>query len=145
MSTTWIRFNAAMKAQGLDRKTFLPYRSRLQPFAAWYAFVMSFIILILSGYTLFYPGAFAADLFIFQCKRYFGQVEKHFLTDNLHMHVIDGMVFIVLAIIIGWKVIKRTRFLRGSEVDLHSDLQELDDYTEDVSGHSFGLLPCSMY
>lgn len=69
MSTTWIRFNNAMKKQGLDRKVFLPYRSRLQPFAAWYAFIMSFCVLIISGYTLFYPGEFKTDLFIFQCKR----------------------------------------------------------------------------
>lgn len=45
----------------------------------------------------------------------------------------DGMIFIVLAIIIGWKLIKRTRYLRGTEVDLVSDLAELDEYTADVS------------
>lgn len=67
MSTTWIRFNNAMKKQGIDRKTFLPYRSVLQPYAAWYAFTMSFCVLVISGYTLFYPGEFKADLFIFQC------------------------------------------------------------------------------
>lgn len=44
----------------------------------------------------------------------------------------DGMVFIVLAIIIGWKVVKRTRFLRGEEVDLITDLKDIDDYTEEV-------------
>ena len=54
MSTTWIRFNNAIKAQGLDRKTFLPYRSRFQPYCAWYALTWATIILILSGYTLFY-------------------------------------------------------------------------------------------
>jgi hypothetical protein len=45
----------------------------------------------------------------------------------------DGMIFIVLAIIIGWKIIKRTRYLHGTEVDLVSDLRELDEYTADVS------------
>lgn len=56
----------------------------------------------------------------------------------------DGMIFIVLAVFIGWKVIKRTRFLRGTEVDLHSDLAEIEEYTEDVSFlSSFGI--CSMW
>ena len=68
MSSTWIRFNAAIKAQGLDREQFLPYRSRFQPFAAWYALVMSIIVLVISGYYLFYPGAFLADQFIFACE-----------------------------------------------------------------------------
>lgn len=43
------------------------------------------------------------------------------------------MIFIVLAVFIGWKIIKRTRFLRGAEVDLQSDLAEIEEYTEDVS------------
>jgi len=109
MSFTWIRFNAAMKAQGLDRKTFLPYRSRVQPYAAWYALTMATIVLGISGYYLFYPGAFKADEFIFAY----------------------GMIFIVLAIFIGCKLIKRTHFLRPHEVDLVSDLQDINDYTED--------------
>lgn len=72
MSSTWIRFNAGLKAQGIDRNTFLPYRSRFQPFAAWYALIMSVLVLFFSGYELFYPGNFAADLFIFQCMYSFG-------------------------------------------------------------------------
>lgn len=111
MSTTWIRFNSAIKAQGLDRKTFLPYRSRFQPYCAWYALTWATIILILSGYTLFYPGAFKVDEFIFTY----------------------GMIFIYVALFIGWKVVKRTRWLRGSEIDLVSDLQEYNDYTEDFN------------
>lgn len=111
MSFTWLRFNNAIKAQGLDRNTFLPYRSRFQPFAAWYALVMSACVLAISGYTYFYPGAFVVDEFIFQY----------------------GMVFVVLAIIIIWKPLKRTHFFRGHEVDLVSDLQEIQDYTEDFN------------
>ncbi|KAK9895840.1 hypothetical protein P389DRAFT_152416 [Cystobasidium minutum MCA 4210] len=121
MSTTWLRFNNAMKAQGLDRKVFLPYRSRLQPYAAWYAFIMSFCVLIISGYTLFYPGAFKTDLFIFQY----------------------GMIFIVMAVFIGWKVVKRTRFFRGTEVDLHSDLAEIDAYTADYNARQEAKPPRS--
>jgi len=110
MSSSWIRFNNAMKVQGLDRETFLPCRSRFQPYAAWYALIMATIVLIISGYTLFYPGAFKADEFIFQY----------------------GMVFIVILCYVGWKVVKRTKFLKGNEVDLVSDIQDINDYTQDI-------------
>ena len=43
------------------------------------------------------------------------------------------MIFIVLACFIGWKLVKRTKFLRGNEVDLVSDIQDINDYTNDVS------------
>jgi amino acid transporter len=68
MATTWIRFDNAMKAQGLKREEFLPYRSWAQPYAAWFALIVSTIILILSGYTLFYPGRWSTVDFIFQCE-----------------------------------------------------------------------------
>lgn len=109
MATTWLRFDNAMKAQGLKREEFLPYRSWAQPYAAWFALIISTIILILSGYTLFYPGRWSTVDFIFQY----------------------GMVFICIAIVLFWKVFKRTKFLKGHEVDLTSDLQDINDYTEE--------------
>jgi amino acid transporter len=45
MALTWIRFNAAMKAQGFDRKQFLPSISRFQPFAGWWALFWAFLFL----------------------------------------------------------------------------------------------------
>jgi amino acid transporter len=45
MAITWIRFNAAMKAQGIDRKEFLPSPSRFQPFAGWWALCWAFLFL----------------------------------------------------------------------------------------------------
>lgn len=54
------------------------------------------------------------------------------------------MIFIVLAVFIGWKIIKRTRFLRGAEVDLQSDLAEIEEYTEDVSSTAWTLKHLSL-
>jgi amino acid transporter len=45
MSFTWIRFNAALKAQGIDKKTFLPSVSKIQPFAGYWAFFWAFLFL----------------------------------------------------------------------------------------------------
>jgi Amino acid permease len=43
ISVTYIRFYAGMKVQGIDRTT-LPFSSRLQPYAAWYATISCAII-----------------------------------------------------------------------------------------------------
>lgn len=45
ISVTYIRFYAGLKAQGIDR-TKLPFKSVLQPYAAWYAASMILIICI---------------------------------------------------------------------------------------------------
>lgn len=42
------------------------------------------------------------------------------------------MIFIFIACYIFWKVVKRTKFRKGNEVDLVSDIQEINDYTQDV-------------
>ena len=43
ISTTYLRFYEGLKSQGIDRRS-LPYSSRLQPFAAWYALIMCALI-----------------------------------------------------------------------------------------------------
>lgn len=40
---TYLRFYEGLKAQGINRRS-LPYSSRLQPFAAWYALIMCAVI-----------------------------------------------------------------------------------------------------
>jgi len=45
MAATWIRFNAAMKAQSIDRDTFLPVKSRFQPYAGYWALCCAFVFL----------------------------------------------------------------------------------------------------
>lgn len=57
-------------------------------------------------------------------------------TKLIYINLPDGMVFICIAIVLFWKVFKRTKFLRGTEVDLTSDLQDINDYTEEVSRYS---------
>ena len=47
ISVTYIRFYAGLKAQGIDRAK-LPFKSSLQPYAAWYAAGMITIICIVS-------------------------------------------------------------------------------------------------
>lgn len=49
MSGSWIKWNRALKAQGISRDT-LPARSRFQPFAAYYAFTCACIVTFWQGY-----------------------------------------------------------------------------------------------
>jgi len=60
---TYVRFHSGMKAQGIDRKT-LPFYSRFQPFAAWYAIAVITVVCITSGWATFLRGHWATDTFV---------------------------------------------------------------------------------
>ncbi|KAI0801327.1 amino acid permease [Fomes fomentarius] len=60
---TYIRFYKGFKLQGFDRTT-LPYYNRLQPFAAWYAMIMSFLICFFSGWAVFLKGNWSTETFV---------------------------------------------------------------------------------
>lgn len=97
-----------MKAQDIDRKTFLPSASRFQPFAGYWAFCWSFIFVWLQGYAVFLRGNWKISKFIFNY----------------------GSIALVAAIGLGWKFVKGTRFHRSKNVDLASDLHFFDALTE---------------
>lgn len=80
ISVTYIRFYAGLKAQGIDR-TKLPFKSSLQPYAAWYAASLIMVICIVSlcplpngqvfnqfiqtsGWEVFLRGRWAVDVFV---------------------------------------------------------------------------------
>jgi amino acid permease len=54
-----------MKAQGIDRKSYLPYCSPLEPYGAWISLVAATFVLGISGYGYLKPGGWATDGFIF--------------------------------------------------------------------------------
>jgi amino acid transporter len=60
---TYTRFYAGLKAQGFNRDD-LPYKSPLQPYAAWYALVWTLLICIFSGWQVFLKGNWAVDSFV---------------------------------------------------------------------------------
>lgn len=61
---TYLRFYAAMRAQGLSRDA-LPYRAVLQPYAAWYGLVGCVVMAFVSGYPVFLPGMWDVPTFLF--------------------------------------------------------------------------------
>ncbi|KAK8847706.1 hypothetical protein IAR55_005565 [Kwoniella newhampshirensis] len=104
----FIRFHAACKAQGVDRNT-LPYKGRFQPYAAWVGAIGSLIITLFSGFSVFLSGNWRAADFI---SSYIGIP-----------------IFIVPFIL--WKIIKRTKFLHASEIDLWSGRYDPSEAPED--------------
>ncbi|KAF8219212.1 hypothetical protein L208DRAFT_1342217 [Tricholoma matsutake] len=63
ITVTYVRFYAGMKAQGYDRSK-LPYASKLQPYAAWYAMVMCLLICFFSGWKVFLKGEWVVATFV---------------------------------------------------------------------------------
>jgi len=64
MCYTFIRFKKACEAQGIDRNN-LPYTGILQPYAAYYGLVATFVMTFLGGYTVFLPGKWDLPSFFF--------------------------------------------------------------------------------
>ncbi|KAL3479178.1 amino acid permease/ SLC12A domain-containing protein [Aspergillus californicus] len=108
MSITWIRFNAALKAQNIERKGFLTSISKFQPYAGYWAFVWAFLFLWVQGYSVFVKGNWKVSTFIFNY----------------------GIIALASVIGIGWKIVKRTPFHKSEDVDLASGLEFFDALTE---------------
>lgn len=126
IGVTYIRFYRGLKAQGIDRMT-LPYRAPLQPFAAWYATIGCFIVVLVkvnpsprrrrcsrplvpgwrqfSGWFVFLKGRWATDTFV---------------TNYLPM-----VMFPVLYV--GAKWYKHATLVPYAEMDFKSGLQEVLD------------------
>ncbi|KAF2837268.1 hypothetical protein M501DRAFT_995843 [Patellaria atrata CBS 101060] len=109
MSTTYIFFYRAVKAQGYDRKAF-PYRSWWQPWLAYYALVFTFIIVFIQGYTVFLPGNWDIGTFF-----------------TYYTMIIACPVFYF-----GWKLIKRTKLVKPEEADLVWERPIIDRYEASI-------------
>ncbi|KAI0784619.1 amino acid permease [Abortiporus biennis] len=110
ISIIYIQFYKGLKAQGFDRKT-LPYRSPLQPFAAYYAATLCLLICILSGWSVFLKDNWATDFFV---------------TNYLPL-----IAFPILYV--GARLRWRTRFKNPSEMDFETGLDEIEAASYDDS------------
>ncbi|ODN75770.1 hypothetical protein L202_05779 [Cryptococcus amylolentus CBS 6039] len=108
MAFTWIRFDKAMKAQGVDRLALLPAPSKLQPYAGYWAFFWAFLFLWIQGYSVFLKGNWDVATFIFNY----------------------GIIALAGGIGLGWKIFARTPFRKPSDVDLETDLDFFDALTD---------------
>lgn len=103
MSITYLCFYRACKAQGVDRKAF-PYFGWGQPYCAIIALVIQLLVVGGYGYEAFMP---------WDVKAFFR---------SYTMQLLAPVLFIF------WKVVKRTRFVRPSELDLVWQRPTIDAY-----------------
>ena len=57
---TYLRFRKACAVQGVS----VPYRARVQPYAVWICLPLFIFLLLMNGFTVFYPGNFTASGFL---------------------------------------------------------------------------------
>ncbi|KAL2375064.1 hypothetical protein RJZ57_000421 [Blastomyces gilchristii] len=103
---TFTRFMKALDAQGVTRDS-LPYKGLLQPYLAYYACAGTLTMAFVGGYTVFLPGNWSIPTFLFSYT----------------------MIGICPVLFLGWKLIKKTKWLKPHEVDLFKDVAEIDEYT----------------
>jgi amino acid transporter len=94
-----------MKSQGISRDS-LPYKNMFNhnAIAAWYALILISIILFFSSYNVFLAGAWDFPTFI---------------TNYLPL-------FLFPITWGGYKLVKRTKWLRPAEMDFFSGLEEIE-------------------
>lgn len=109
MCITFLHWKAACEAQGLDRNT-LVYKSRWQPLQAYLGLGATGVMIFLGGYEVFLPGKWDVPTFFFSYS----------------------MVGITPLIFVGWKLYKKTKWLKPHEVVLRTkEVEEIERYTED--------------
>jgi len=103
MSITYLFWWRALKVQGFDRNK-LPYKGWFQPYSAYIGVIWMTFVLFCYGYTAFKPWSLD-DFFIY------------------YTMLIAAVVFFI-----GWKIVKRTKFVKSSELDLVWEAPAIDAY-----------------
>ncbi|KAF1850139.1 uncharacterized protein K460DRAFT_272880 [Cucurbitaria berberidis CBS 394.84] len=97
-----LRFRAGIKAQGKEH--LLPFKNWTYPWGPVICVVLNIFIVLVQGWTSFRPKFSPID----------------FVSLYLELPVFVAMIF-------GWKLIKRTKFRKASEMDLETDVYTKDD------------------
>lgn len=101
---TYLHFRRAVIKQGLNREAF-SFKAWFQPWACIITLALVFTMVWLQGYTVFLPGNWSVDTFLFSYL----------------------MCFVDIFIYIAWKVIKRTKYRSDpAMVDLVTGLEEVE-------------------
>ncbi|KAJ5380513.1 uncharacterized protein N7496_002941 [Penicillium cataractarum] len=113
---TYLFFYRALRAQGVDRRT-LPYYGYFQPYSAWIGLIWMTCVVCCYGYSTFLPGKFTVgDFFTYYT-----------------------MVLAAPVLFFGWKIIKRTKFIKAHEADLIWDRPVIDAYEATFTEYSPGF------
>jgi AAT family amino acid transporter len=104
-----LRFRAGLKAQGKEH--LLPFVNWTYPWGPWICIILNSFIVLVQGWTSFSPN--------------FGAVD--FVSFYLELPVFALMI-------IGWKLLKRTKLRKASEIDLETDVYTKEDMEPEGKG-----------
>lgn len=116
ISITYINYHKACVVQGVDRKKDRPYYGYFQPYGAYVALCVQFVIVLTYGYYAFRPR---------------WDVEVFF--QNYSMQILAVILFS------GWKIVKKTRYIRPKDVDLVWERPEITAYEESFTEPPVGF------
>ncbi|KAF5985441.1 putative carnitine transporter [Fusarium bulbicola] len=114
ISITFINYYKACVAQGVDRKT-RPYYGDFQPYGAYIALTVQTLIILTYGYYAFRPWS----------------------TETFFQNYSTQILAVIL--FVGWKLVKRTRYIRPIEVDLVWERPEIDAYENTLTESPTGF------
>lgn len=100
---TYLRFYYGLRHNGISRSS-LSFKSPLQPFLAYFAICFCLIVAFFNGFDAFFPGRFSAESFL--------------------PPYIDIPIF--ASLFLGYKLFKRTSFVRLGDMDFWSGKAEID-------------------
>ncbi|GAA5892890.1 hypothetical protein JCM6882_006887 [Rhodosporidiobolus microsporus] len=108
INLSFIRFYHGCKAHGLDRNEH-PFKAPLQPWASYIGLVMFILVIFFNGFTVFLSESWDTGTFI-----------------------VDYVTIVIFAVLmVGWKLWKRTKFVRIETTDFYTSRCELDQMAED--------------
>ena len=102
-----LRFRAALKAQ--NKEHLLPFKNWTYPWGPWFSVILNTFLVLVQGWSSFSP------------------------FDGLTFVSLYVELAIMLAMYVGWKVLKRTKVVKLLEMDLETDTypaERLDPATE---------------
>lgn len=120
---SYLRFRAGLKAQGINRDEYVPYKAFGLPFLTWWSLFWFCLMLLMDGYTVFLKGQWDIQSFVFS---YF-------------------MIAFFIVLFIGHKLYYRKPFVKASEMDFVSDIAELAEEDKYWEEHGFEQTKFDVY
>ncbi|UKZ84375.1 uncharacterized protein TrAFT101_000286 [Trichoderma asperellum] len=106
IGVTSLRFRAALARQG--KTHLLPFKNWTYPFGPWIAVVLNSFLVLIQGWSCFSPSFDGVSFVSFYIE-----------------------LPIMLVMYLGWKFIKRTKFVRLEDMDLETDVHTAEEQVEE--------------
>lgn len=97
-----IRFRRGLEQQG--KTHLLPFKNWTYPWGPWIAVILNSFLVLIQGWSCFSPKFSAVD----------------FVSYYIELPIMAVMF-------LGWKLVKRTKFVRASTMDLETDVYTIED------------------